>query len=66
MAGLGSIALNAESSHGVGNGVVQTAIEGSEFADAERRIPLLGKIRDGLAQVAVVVNDLVQRVPELQ
>ena len=60
------IALIAEFGDCIGNGIVQTTVEGSKLVDQKRRIALVGEICNGLAQVAIVVNDLVNLEPELQ
>ena len=60
------IALIAEFGDRIGNGIVQTTVEGSKLIYQKRRIALVGEIRNGLTQVAIVVNDLVNREPELQ
>jgi len=49
-----SVALGSELHHGVRNGVVQTAIQGEEFVDGERRVTLEGQVRDGLAEVSML------------
>ena len=60
------IALVAEFGDGIGNGIVQTAVERPKLVYEKRRIALIGEISYGLAQVAIVVDDLVNREPELQ
>ncbi|MBG6077089.1 hypothetical protein IWX85_002933 [Polaromonas sp. CG_9.11] len=62
----GRIALGAEFAHGIRNGIVQATVQGSVFVDAERRIPLEGQVGDGLAEVAIVMHDLVHTVAKVQ
>jgi hypothetical protein len=60
------LALETELGDSVRDGVVQAPIQGSEFIDGERRISLERQVGDGLAEVTVVVDDLVHGVPHLQ
>lgn len=53
------VALKTELCDSVGDGIVQTPIQGAELPDGEWRISLKCQISDCLADVAVVVNDLV-------
>ena len=43
---------------GVGDGVVEAAVERVELAGGDRRVRLVGQLRDDLADVAVAVDDL--------
>ena len=47
--------------HSIGDAVVEAAVERSKFIYFDRRFDLECQIRDGLAQIAVVVNDLIHR-----
>ena len=60
------IALSAEFQYGVSDRVVEAPVQGAELVDGKRRIKLKRQVRDGLAEVAIVVNDLVDRVPQRQ
>lgn len=60
------VALCAELAHRVGDRIVEAAIEGPELVDRERRVALDGEVRDGLAEVAVVVHDGFHREAESQ
>jgi hypothetical protein len=60
------VALGSELGHRVGNRIVQTAVQGAELIDRKRGIPLDGQVSDGLAQVPIVMNDLIDRVAEPQ
>jgi hypothetical protein len=61
-----SIPLQAECGHGIGNGVVETAIQCPELVDGERCVALDREVGDRLAQVAVVVHHLVHAVAQGQ
>jgi hypothetical protein len=50
----------------VRDGVVQAPIQGSEFIDGERHIPFERQVGDGLAEIPVVVDDLIHGVPHLE
>ena len=60
------IALVAEFGDGIGNGIVQTAVERPKLVYEKRRIALIGEISYGLAQVAIIVHNLVDAVAEGQ
>ena len=60
------IALRAELGDRIGNGVVQAPIQGPELFDMERCVPLVGQLGDGLAEVSVVMNHLLDSEPEGQ
>jgi len=45
--------------HGVGDAVVEAPVESPEFVDFNRHLTLGRQVRDGLAKIAVVVNNLV-------
>ena len=55
----GRIPLEAEFRHRVRNRVVQAPIQGAEFIDGERRVTFEREVRDGLAEVSVVMDHLV-------
>jgi hypothetical protein len=61
-----SVALGDELGHGIGDGVVEASVQRPELDDRERRVALDRQVGDGLAQVAVVMNHLVDGVAELQ
>jgi len=46
---------------GIGDAIVETAVESSKLIDLDRHTPFECQIRYGLAQIAIVVNDLVHR-----
>jgi hypothetical protein len=50
---------------GIGDSIVETAVESSELVYLDRRAALEREIRYRLAQIAVVVNNLVNREPLL-
>lgn len=50
----------------LGDAVVETAVERSKFVYFDRRLAFKCQIRDGLTQIAVVVNDLLHRKSLLQ
>lgn len=58
------IMLGAELGYRVGDGVVETTIERSKLVDREGSVTLDGKARDGLTEIAIVMDDLVDGVPE--
>jgi len=60
------VALKAELRHRVGDGIVQAPVQGPELHHGKGRIPLERQVGDGLAQVAVVVDDLVDGVTQQQ
>ena len=62
----GSVPLYAELGDCRGDRVVQAPVQRAELVDAERRIPLRREVGDRLAEVTVVVDDLVDRVAERQ
>ena len=59
------VPLSAELGYGIGDGVVETTIERAELVDGEGGVALDGEASDGLTQVAIVMNNLVDRIPEL-
>jgi len=52
--------------HGVGNGIVEAAVEGLELDRLERYGVFKRHLRDGLTQIAVVVHHLVHRKSMVQ
>lgn len=46
---------------GIGDAIVETAVESSKFIDLDRYTLFKCQIRYGLAQIAIVVNHLVNR-----
>jgi hypothetical protein len=60
------IALIAKLGDGVGDRVVETAVERPKFLDCDRRIDLDRQIRYRLAKIAIVVNDLLDGKSVLQ
>ena len=60
------LALKTELGDCIGNGIVQTPIQGSELANRERGITLERQVGDRLAEVTVIVDDLIDRVTELE
>jgi len=58
------VTLGAELGYCVGDGVVETTIERSKLVDREGGVTLNGKACDGLTEIAVVMDDLVDCVPE--
>jgi len=61
-----NLALIRKFRNGFGDGVIETAVECSKFVDRDRRVQLERKVRGGLAEIAVIVNHLVDREPVLQ
>jgi hypothetical protein len=64
--GNGRVALDHELRDCVGDRVVETAVQRAELFDRERRVELDRQVGDGLAEIAVVVDDLVDGVAEVQ
>ena len=60
------MALESEFRDGIGDAVVEAAVESSKFVYLDRRTALKCQIRYCLAQIAIVVNDLVNRESLLQ
>ena len=60
------VAQGAELENRVCNRVVQAAVQCPEFGHGERGVALECQVSDGLTEVAVVMDDLVDRVPHLQ
>ena len=58
------ITLGAELGYRIGDGVVETTIERSKLVDREGSFTLNGKACDGLTEIAIVMDDLVDCVPE--
>lgn len=56
--------LIPERSHCVGNGFIETAVQRAELVCRNRRVLLDGQIRNSLANVTIVVDDLINRVSE--
>src|SRR5471032_1760030 len=56
------VALVAKLCHRICDRIIQAAIERSELIDLKGRIALKREVRDGLAQVAVVVYDLINGI----
>ena len=55
------IALKGIFRDSIGDAIVETAVESSKFVDLDRHAAFKCQIRYSLAQIAVVVNDLVNR-----
>ena len=55
------IALKSEFRDGIGDAIVETAVESSKFVDLDRRAAFKCQIRYRLAEIAIVVNNLVNR-----
>ena len=51
---------------GLGDSIVETSVERSKFVYLNRRVALECQVRDGLAQIAVVMNHLIYRKALLQ
>ena len=60
------IALVGVFRHGIGDAIVEAAVESSKFVYFDRHLALECQIRDGLAEIAIVVNDLIHRKSLLQ
>ena len=60
------LALETELGDSVRDGVVQAPVQGSEFVDGEQHIPFERQVGDGLAEIPVVVDDLIHGVPHLE
>ncbi len=55
------MALKSVFRDGIGNAIVEAAVESSKLIVVDRHATLKCQIRYGLAQIAIVVNDLVNR-----
>jgi hypothetical protein len=55
--------LIRERSHGVGNGFIETAVQRAELICRNGRVLLDGQIRNGLANVTIVMDDLIAVYP---
>ena len=53
--------MNGVFRNGIGDAIVETAVQSSELVDLDRHTPFKGQIRYRLAQIAIVVNHLVNR-----
>ena len=60
------IMLIAELGHRRGDGVVQATVERPELVDADGRTALERQVGDGLAEIAIVVDDFLDRETVLQ
>jgi hypothetical protein len=56
------VALKTEFGDGIRNGIVQAPIQRAEFFDGERRVTFERQVGDRLAEVSVVVHDLIDGV----
>ena len=56
------IALVGKFRDGARDRIVQAAVHGPEFVDADLDLPRGGQLSDGLAEVAIIVHDLIDRV----
>jgi len=57
--------LCTETCHGIRNGIVQAAIQSLELLDTEGGIPLYSKARNRLAQIPVVMHNLIHCISKL-
>jgi hypothetical protein len=55
-----------ELGHGSGDGVVETSVQRAKVLEADRRSHFQRELRDGLTDISVVVDDLVDAEPLLQ
>lgn len=55
------IVLGTERGHGLGDAVVQTAVESSEFVCFDGHLLLKGQVGDGLTEITVVADNLLHR-----
>jgi hypothetical protein len=62
----GKVALITEFCDCVCNCIVEASIDCSELVNLKRYLKLVRKVRDGLAQVAIIVHNLVDAVAEGQ
>ena len=60
------IALVGKFGDGIGDGIVETAVERSKFFDVDRRTPIDRQFRNRLAEIAIVMDNLVDGEPVLQ
>src|ERR1019366_10523249 len=60
------LALVGKFSDGIGDGVVQATVKCPKLVHLDRRVLFDCQIGDGLAQIAIIVNHEVDRVPALQ
>ena len=58
------IALSGELTYSVGDCIVEAPVQRSELVDGEGSVALDGEVSDRLAKNAVVMNHLVERVPQ--
>lgn len=64
--GIVGVALITVLGDGIGNSVVEAAVQGAQFIHLKRRTAFDCQIGDRLAQVAIIMHDLVDRQPERQ
>lgn len=60
------IALVGKFGDGIGDGIVETAVERSKFFDVDRRTVIDRQFRNRLAEIAIVMDNLVYGEPVLQ
>ena len=60
------ISLTPEFRHCIGNRIVEASIESLEFVIGDQRVAFDRELRNGLAEIPVVMDDLVHRKAPLQ
>ena len=60
------IALVGKFGDGIGDGIVETAVERSKFFDVDRRTVIDRQFRNRLAEIAIVMDNLVDGESVLQ
>jgi hypothetical protein len=55
------VTLVAEFSHGVGDRIIETAVQCPKLGNLKWSIALVRKVRDRLAKIPTVVDDLIHR-----
>jgi hypothetical protein len=64
--GDGSLALTCELRDGASDGIVEAEIERPKLLCGHRYVELNGKLRDGLTDISVIMNDLSNRKPHMK
>lgn len=66
LAGDDRVTLIAEFRHRIGDRVIEAAVQGPKLINLERHVSLEGQVGDRLAQVAVIVDHLVNGEPQCE
>ena len=62
----GGFAIVGKGCHGIGNRLVQATVEGAKLVGGDFHVMFDGKVRQSLANIAVMVDNLVDAIPEPQ